>query len=386
MRGRIRGILWTALLTAALAPAPCACGGRGKPGTGAAGGTVRLHPVFEKGRGSVFLLGGDEAGLMGTAFLVEHGKKRYVVSNFHVVAFIRNIFIQSEDEVAYKDVHLLAADRKNDVAVLEAEGLPAGMKALAYTLEYATSQPIFVIGYPDMRSSEDHVNFGPGVISDADYIAPVYMGEGTCSNIQITAPISPGHSGSPVLDEQSRVLGVVAWSFTPEDDIVAGNYAVPFRHVLDLIEEIESRKDPHAPPDVAAGQTCRDDGDCPWTLFCIEGACRELKDLGEPCLLDEDCYLPYICTKEACARAGILGETCRNDSQCEPPYYCILETCGPLRKKGETCAIDIDCVEPLYCVAGKCAADLSSEGGPCNKDADCWAPLVCEAGTCRSKP
>ncbi len=363
-----------------------ACGGNKKPVHKTPGGTVRLHPVFEKGRESVFLIGGNEAGLMGTAFLVEHEGRRYVVSNFHVVAFIRNIFIQSEEKVAYKDVRLLAADRMNDVAVLEVEGLPADVRPLRYTLSYATSQPIFVIGYPDMRSSEDHVNFGPGVISDADYIAPVYMGEGTCSNIQITAPVSPGHSGSPVLDDESRVLGVVAWSFTPEDDIVAGNYAVPFQNVLDLITEIESRKDPHAAPDLPGGQACQDDGECAWTYFCIEGACRELKDLGEPCLLDEDCYLPYICTKEICTRAGILGDACRNDSQCEPPYYCILETCGPLRKKGEACFLDIDCVEPLYCVAGKCVTDLSSQGGPCNKDADCWAPLICQAGACVPQP
>ena len=373
----------TLAILALLLAVPPACGGRKTGGGGGkTPGGVKLHPVFTQARDSVFLIGGAEAGLMGTAFLFEHEGKRWLVTNFHVAAFMQNPYIQTEKKVAYKDLHLLAGDRRNDVAVLDASSLPHDLKALRGTLSYATSEPIYILGYPDMRSAEDHINFGTGVVSDAAYIAPVYIGEGDCSNIQITAPVSPGSSGSPVLNERAEVIGVVAWSFTPEDDIVAGNYAVPLQHVLDLIDEIEARKGADPSSLYPAGGPCDDDGGCLWTNFCIDASCQPLRALGGPCGIDDDCFLPYICTKGVCTRAGGLGDPCHSDSQCEPPHFCIMDTCGPLSKKDGPCRLDIDCVEPLLCIAGTCTTELSDAGGPCAVDDDCWAPLQCKGGAC----
>ena len=362
------------------------CGGGQKTGLRGRTGDIRPAPVFAEACGSVFLVGGIGAGYQGTGFLLDYKGKKYLITNFHVISLVKEVFIETEENTVYKDLSVLATDRANDVAVLEVRGLPASIKGLSFTSDFATSQKIFVIGYPDMRSKENHVNFGPGVISDASYLAPVYIGEGTCLNIQITSPISPGHSGSPVLDEKARVIGVVAWGFGPEADLQRGNYAVPFEHVESLLVEIESRTQDDPAAVYAGGAACTGDADCPWIYLCVEGTCRVLKDFGEGCRIDDDCFLPYICKTGACSKAGTLGDACRGDSQCEPPYWCILDTCRLLGEKGDACKVDIDCEEPLYCVAGKCAKELVGLDGPCTATPDCYAPNECIGGKCRPPP
>jgi|GEM_PF-3215036 len=359
------------------------CGSKGqigvRPGTGGQGA---LDPVFVSAKDSVFLIGSQEAGYQGTAFLIEYKNRKYLITNFHVTGFLKSIFIESENKVAYKDVVVLATDRKHDVAVLEVRGLPSNVKGLPYTHNFWTSQKIFVVGFPDMRSKENHLNFGTGVIADANYMAPFYMGRGEAKNIQITAPINPGHSGSPVLNERAEVVGVVSWRFSSKADIQAGNYAVPFQYVTDLLEEIERRKG-----DIAStypeGTPCSDDSDCNWLFFCLEGKCQKLRDAGEPCSIHGDCYLPFNCFSNVCSKSGALGDICTNDSQCLPPNYCILGSCRPLGQKGDACKVDNDCEAPLYCIVGKCVPTLSSKNGPCSQNVDCVAPLACVGGTCQ---
>jgi hypothetical protein len=341
-----------------------------------------LDPVFVSTKEDVFLIGSDEASFQGTAFLINYKDKNYLITNFHVISLLKSIFIETENKVAYKGVNVLAVDRQHDVSVLEAQGLPSSIKGLNYTHNFSTSQKIFVVGYPDMRSKENHLNFGTGVISDANYMAPFYMGKGEAKNIQITAPINPGHSGSPVLNERAEVVGVVSWRFSAKADIQGGNYAVPFQYVTALLEQIENRKH-----DIATlfpeGAACTDDDQCQWIYFCIEGKCQKLKDAGQPCSVHDDCYLPFNCFNNVCSRMGSLGDTCQNDSQCVPPNYCILGSCRPLGQKGDLCKYDIDCVQPLYCIAGKCVAELSGKNGACTQNIDCKPPLSCISGVCQ---
>ncbi|MBM4387164.1 MAG: trypsin-like peptidase domain-containing protein, partial [Deltaproteobacteria bacterium] len=354
------------------------CGG--KVYTTGSGGGVSLDPVFKLTRDKIFLVGSEATGYQGTAFLVKYKGQRYLVTNFHVVSLLKDVFIETENNVSFKGVKVLAVNRNLDLAVLEAKNLPESLEGLSYSHDYSTSQKIFVVGYPDMRSKENHLNFVTGVISDANYLAPYYMGKGETRNIQITAPINPGNSGSPLLNEHGDAIGVIAWYYA---DKQAGNYAVPFSDVTNMFREIENRT-----ADVKqiyhAGAACYSDDECQWLYFCIEGRCQELKDLGHNCKKNEDCYLPYNCFNGVCSRTGTTGDVCQNDSQCSPPSYCILGTCRPLSKKGEACKIDEDCVNPLYCILGKCVTSLSNLNEPCGQTIDCVKPYTCSGGVCKN--
>jgi len=341
-----------------------------------------VDPIFGEARGRIFLIGNDAAGPMGTAFLLNYHNRDYLVTNFHVISQIKDLYVETEKKVKYAGIKVLAVDRFNDVALLDASALAGQNNGLHPTHNFVTSQKVFVIGFPNMRSKENHLNFVTGVISDANYMAPPLMGKGVSKNIQITAPVNPGNSGSPVLNERAEVIGVVSWRFAKETDIQAGNYAVPFQFVSTLITEAETRTQSTAQL-YPGGGPCGDDEDCLWLYFCREGKCRPLADVGEKCSVHDDCYLPYYCNESVCTKIGAPGDACQDDSQCAPPNYCILGHCGPLREKGESCAIDIDCVMPLYCIVGKCVSGLSDLNAPCAQTVDCKAPLVCSNGTCQ---
>lgn len=343
---------------------------------------VNLNPIFTLSKDKVFLVGSNDAGYQGTAFLIQNKGQKYLLTNFHVISPLKDIFVETEDKVAYKDISILAVDRKHDVALLEAKALKSGPSGLNFSPSYVTSQPISVIGYPDMRSKEQHLNFITGVISDANYMAPCYIGSCDEKNIQFTAAINPGHSGSPVLNERGEAIGVVSWRFGKDSDIQGGNYAVPFMYVTPLLREIETRKLSVAEL-YPEGKTCAADADCDWIYFCIDGTCRKLKDLGQTCAVHGDCYMPYNCMGGVCSRSGSAGEACQYDSQCAAPNYCILGSCRPIGQKGDDCTIDTDCVSPLYCISKKCVAELSGVGGKCEKNSDCKYPYNCVGGACK---
>lgn len=343
---------------------------------------VNLSPVFLMTKSKVFLIGSSDAGYQGTAFLIQSKNRPYLVTNFHVISPLKDIFIETENKIAYKDVKVLAANRNHDLAILEVRGFPGETRGLFFSTSYATSQKIYVVGYPDMRSKEQHLNFITGVISDANYMAPCYIGKCESKNIQFSASINPGHSGSPVLNERGEAVGVVSWRFGKDSDIQGGNYAVPFEYIDSMLREIKTRKKSLSEL-FPEGKACTDDGDCDWLYFCIDETCRKLKDLGQACSLHEDCYMPFNCFNGVCSESGGKGEQCQYDSQCVPPNYCILGSCRPLSKMGETCKYDSDCVSPLYCITGKCVTELSGLSGKCEKNSDCKYPYNCVDGRCK---
>ncbi len=121
-----------------------------------------VNPVYQTAKNSVFLIGSDAAGYQGTAFLVEFKGRNYLVASFHVVSKLADIFVETENKVRYRDLKILAVDRQQDLAILDAAKLPRSIPGLKYTHEAKTSQNIYLVGYPAMLSKSDHLNFGVG--------------------------------------------------------------------------------------------------------------------------------------------------------------------------------------------------------------------------------
>lgn len=135
----------------------------------------------------------------GTLFVVT--KDGYAVTNNHVVAGCAEIRLNGGSGVPT----LVNADSVNDLALLK---LPEGSEAIAQIAsepnKLRQGEDIVVFGFPLNAVLSSGGNMTPGVVS-----ALTGLGNNT-NQIQITAPVQPGSSGSPVLNRKGEVVAVVS--------------------------------------------------------------------------------------------------------------------------------------------------------------------------------
>lgn len=135
----------------------------------------------------------------GTLFVVS--STGHAITNQHVAGGCTELRIQGRDGVA----KLLTEDKVNDLALVQTQGTVKDAASL-------TSEPgklrqgedIIAFGFPLNSVLSSGGNLTPGVVS-----ALTGLGNNT-NQIQITAPIQPGSSGSPVLNKKGEVVGVVS--------------------------------------------------------------------------------------------------------------------------------------------------------------------------------
>lgn len=120
-----------------------------------------------------------------------------VLTNYHVVKDAQRILV-SEIRGGRRLVTatLTCTDATRDLAVLKPIGI-VGTPLKAAETKHRVGDKVYVIGNPEGFSG----TFSEGVIS-------AFRSLGGTSYVQITAPISHGSSGGPVMDENGRVVGI----------------------------------------------------------------------------------------------------------------------------------------------------------------------------------
>ena len=136
----------------------------------------------------------------GTVFYVTATGQ--AITNNHVVnGGCKELRIAGRDGV----VKVITTDVVTDLALIQ---VPGGVNAVAVidTEQSKTRQgdDIVVFGYPLNSVLSSGGNLTPGIVS-----ALTGLNNNT-NQIQITAPIQPGSSGSPVLNKKGQVVGVVS--------------------------------------------------------------------------------------------------------------------------------------------------------------------------------
>ncbi|HVU54142.1 MAG TPA: serine protease [Puia sp.] len=133
----------------------------------------------------------------GTGFLID--QKGYLLTNAHVVKGASRIAVQNSTG-AYK-VRLVYINDTTDLAVLKIDDSTFKAPILPYSISRTgmeLGEEIFTLGYP-----RNEIVYGKGYMSartgmDGDTVA-----------CQITVPANPGNSGTPVLNKDGEVVGVV---------------------------------------------------------------------------------------------------------------------------------------------------------------------------------
>jgi len=135
----------------------------------------------------------------GTAFSVS--REGHALTNHHVINGCAEVKVAGREG----KVKVIASDSVNDIALLQ---LPGNLKDVANLNpdlgKLRQGEDIIVFGFPLNYVLSSGGNLTPGVIS-----ALTGLGNNT-NQIQITAPIQPGSSGSPVMDKKGNIVGVVS--------------------------------------------------------------------------------------------------------------------------------------------------------------------------------
>ena len=163
--------------------------------------------------------GGDTLGL-GTGFLV--GPDGRFVTNYHVIQEAARLSVKRLDGGEYQDVSLVAADPASDLALMQIPGV-SGLPALRMgsDTQMEVGDRVFVMGNPLGRSG----TFTDGMVSGKRPLEGVAM-------LQISAPISPGSSGGPVMNERGEVIGVATMMVMGGQNL---NMAVPVRYLSPML-------------------------------------------------------------------------------------------------------------------------------------------------------
>ena len=175
---------------------------------------------------TVLILTTDATGdpmALGSGFFISDDQ---IVSNWHVVEGATTAYALSVDEkTRYKIEGIIAMNPKQDLVILKVSGegspLPLGDSNIAQI-----GESIYVTGNPKGWTG----TFSIGVISSFQMR---YAGK----RIQITAPVSPGSSGGPVLNDKGEVIGIV-YAGHSGSDAQNLNLAIPVNYLKALLKRV----------------------------------------------------------------------------------------------------------------------------------------------------
>ena len=157
---------------------------------------------------------------LGSGFVARQG---VVVTNYHVLSGATSGTVRLiGDTQAAKVEGVLAFDVDVDLALVAVPALIAAPLTVAGADGAVIGDRIFVVGNPlDLEGT-----FSEGIVSGKRTLNDVRL-------LQITAPISSGSSGGPVLDAQARVVGVASSSLKNGQNL---NFAISGDYVEHLLQ------------------------------------------------------------------------------------------------------------------------------------------------------
>jgi S1-C subfamily serine protease len=158
----------------------------------------------------------------GSGFVVRKG---VVLTNLHVLkgCAAGSVRLIGDGESA-RIAGALAWDTALDLALLSVPTLEAAPLSLGDSSAASIGDKVFVVSNPQNLEG----TFSEGIISGKRKLADVRL-------LQITAPISGGSSGGPVLDTNARVIGVATSSLKTGQNL---NFAITVEYVAKLMQAI----------------------------------------------------------------------------------------------------------------------------------------------------
>ena len=162
----------------------------------------------------------------GSGFFV---RPDVVATNYHVIkgASYGTAKIVGEPSI-YNILGVVGFDKKRDLALMRISGVNGKPLSLADISKIEVGQEIYALGNP--RGLEGTIS--TGIISGSNFRH--LDGEDL---MQITAPISPGSSGGPVVNKEWEVIGVAVSSLEKGQNL---NFAIPSAYLALLLANMQT--------------------------------------------------------------------------------------------------------------------------------------------------
>ncbi|OYX12869.1 MAG: hypothetical protein B7Z15_09195 [Rhizobiales bacterium 32-66-8] len=138
----------------------------------------------------------------GTGFFVSW--RGLILTNHHVVDGCKVLEVRRAGAEPVP-ARLVADDAANDLALIQTSLRTRHIPSLVTRAR--TGQAVYVYGFPLQDNLTSTGNFTSGSVT-----AVAGVGDDT-SRLQISAPIQPGNSGGPVLDQNGNILGAVVSTY-----------------------------------------------------------------------------------------------------------------------------------------------------------------------------
>lgn len=190
-------------------------------------GDVNLVELAKKIRPAVVLIetfDKDKKALgQGSGFFINN--KVHLITNHHVIEGAHSAIVKTMGEKTYHIKGIIAKDARADIVKLLVDATDSNVPILKLTnVLPSVGEDVAVVGSPLGLES----TVSKGIVSAVRKVPTFgYI-------VQISAPISPGSSGSPVLNMKGQVIGVATFILTEGQAL---NFAVPSANIFALKTE-----------------------------------------------------------------------------------------------------------------------------------------------------
>jgi S1-C subfamily serine protease len=170
----------------------------------------------------VFDRNGNEISLGSGVFV----RKGTVATNFHVIEGGKSFKVVRNSDEKEADAEMLRFDKAHDLALLRVDESMRGKPLEIRTAYPEQGSDIMVVGSPaGLKGTVSN-----GIVSAVRKSDPYNF-----DLIQITAPISPGSSGGPVVNKKGEIIGISVASLAVKN-AQSLNFAVPAKYLEHLLD------------------------------------------------------------------------------------------------------------------------------------------------------
>jgi serine protease Do len=164
----------------------------------------------------------------GTGFLID--AKGFLVTNAHVVKSAKNVAVQSSNGTDY-GATIAYMDLERDIAILKiTDKRFKSAAALPYSIKRSNSrfaEPIFTLGYP-----RNDIVYGEG------YVSAKTGYKGDTLACQIAIPANRGNSGSPIINRNGEIIGVIS---NKENTAEGAVFAIHSKYIYEALNNLQKK-------------------------------------------------------------------------------------------------------------------------------------------------